>query len=462
MTLIKSISGIRGTIGGKVGENLTPIDAVKFGCAYGSWLKKNSDDTNISVVIGRDARISGEMIQNFVQNSLISLGINVIDIGLSTTPTVELMVKEYNANGGIVITASHNPAHWNALKLLDNNGEFLNSKSGEEIVKISESNSYVFSEVFDLGSVSKIENSMKTHIDSILSLDIVNIDLIKKTNLKVVVDGINSSGGIIVPMLLNELDINYSTIFCDPSGDFQHNPEPLKKNLNELCKKVVEEKADLGIAVDPDVDRLVFICEDGKIFGEENTLVACADYVLSKNPGPTVSNLSSSRALIDITKSYNQPYYASAVGEVNVVAEMKSKQAVIGGEGNGGVIYPKSHYGRDAIVGIGLFLSLLSERKVKASELLSSYPKYYMTKEKMNLSNEINLDSILTELSKKYNHKDINVIDGLKIDFKESWVHLRKSNTEPIIRIYSEAKTLEKSIDLVENIQKEINSIINL
>ena len=462
MTLIKSISGIRGTVGGKVGENLTPIDAVKFGCAYGSWLKKNSDDTNISVVIGRDARISGDMIQNFVQNSLISLGINVIDLGLSTTPTVELMVKEYNANGGIVITASHNPAHWNALKLLDNNGEFLNSKSGEEIVKISESDSYVFSEVFDLGTISKIKNSMKPHIDSILSLDIVNTDLIKKTNLKVVVDGINSSGGIIVPMLLNELDINYSTIFCDPSGDFQHNPEPLKKNLNELCKKVVEEKADLGIAVDPDVDRLVFICENGKIFGEENTLVACADYVLSKNPGPTVSNLSSSRALIDITKSYNQPYYASAVGEVNVVAEMKSKQAVIGGEGNGGVIYPKSHYGRDAIVGIGLFLSLLCERKVKASELLSSYPKYYMTKEKMNLSNEINLDSILTELSKKYNHKDINVMDGLKIDFKESWVHLRKSNTEPIIRIYSEAKTLEKSIDLVENIQKEINSIINL
>ncbi len=462
MTLIKSISGIRGTIGGKVGENLTPIDAVKFGCAYGSWLKKNSDDTNISVIIGRDARISGEMIQNFVQNSLISLGINVIDLGLSTTPTVELMVKEYNANGGIVITASHNPAHWNALKLLDNNGEFLNSKSGEEIVKISKSDSYVFSEVFDLGTVSKIKNSMKTHIDSILSLDIVNTDLIKKTNLKVVVDGINSSGGIIVPMLLNELDINYSTIFCDPSGDFQHNPEPLKKNLNELCKKVVEEKADLGIAVDPDVDRLVFICENGKIFGEENTLVACADYVLSKNPGPTVSNLSSSRALIDITKSYNQPYYASAVGEVNVVAEMKSKQAVIGGEGNGGVIYPKSHYGRDAIVGIGLFLSLLCERKVKVSELLSSYPKYYMTKEKITISSDVNLDDILIDLSKKYENEHVNTIDGLKIDFKESWVHLRKSNTEPIIRIYSEAKTLKKSIDLVENIQKEINLIINL
>ncbi|MBT4959840.1 MAG: phosphoglucosamine mutase [Flavobacteriaceae bacterium] len=462
MTLIKSISGIRGTIGGKVGENLTPIDAVKFGCAYGSWLKKNSDDTNISVIIGRDARISGEMIQNFVQNSLISLGINVIDLGLSTTPTVELMVKEYNANGGIVITASHNPAHWNALKLLDNNGEFLNSKSGEEIVKISKSDSYIFSKVFDLGTVSKIKNSMKTHIDSILSLDIVNTDLIKKTNLKVVVDGINSSGGIIVPMLLNELDINYSTIFCDPSGDFQHNPEPLKKNLNELCKKVVEEKADLGIAVDPDVDRLVFICENGKIFGEENTLVACADYVLSKNPGPTVSNLSSSRALIDITKSYNQPYYASAVGEVNVVAEMKSKQAVIGGEGNGGVIYPKSHYGRDAIVGIGLFLSLLCERKVKVSELLSSYPKYYMTKEKITISSDVNLDDILIDLSKKYENEHVNTIDGLKIDFKESWVHLRKSNTEPIIRIYSEAKTLEKSIDLVKNIQKEIKSIINL
>jgi phosphomannomutase len=462
MTLIKSISGIRGTIGGKVGENLTPIDAVKFGCAYGSWLKKNSDDTNISVVIGRDARISGEMIQNFVQNSLISLGINVIDLGLSTTPTVELMVKEYNANGGIVITASHNPAHWNALKLLDNNGEFLNSKSGEEIVKISKSDSYVFSEVFDLGTVSKIKNSMKTHIDSILSLDIVNTDLIKKTNLKVVVDGINSSGGIIVPMLLNELDINYSTIFCDPSGDFQHNPEPLKKNLNELCKKVVEEKADLGIAVDPDVDRLVFICENGKIFGEENTLVACADYVLSKNPGPTVSNLSSSRALIDITKSYNQPYYASAVGEVNVVAEMKSKQAVIGGEGNGGVIYPKSHYGRDAIVGIGLFLSLLCERKVKVSELLSSYPKYYMTKEKITISSDVNLDDILIDLSKKYENEHVNTIDGLKIDFEESWVHLRKSNTEPIIRIYSEAKTLEKSIDLIKNIQEEIKSLINL
>ena len=462
MTLIKSISGIRGTIGGKVGENLTPIDAVKFGCAYGSWLKDNSNDSDISVVIGRDARISGEMIQNLVQNSLISLGINVVDLGLSTTPTVELMVKEYNASGGIVITASHNPAEWNALKLLDKNGEFLNSQSVEEIIKISENDSYVFSEINDLGTISKTKDSMKKHIDSILNLDIVNTDLIKKTNLKVVVDGVNSSGGIIVPMLLNELGIDYSTIYCDPSGDFQHNPEPLKKNLNDLCQRVVEERANLGIAVDPDVDRLVFICEDGEVFGEENTLVACADYVLSKNPGPTVSNLSSSRALNDITKSYNQSYYTSAVGEVNVVSKMKSKKAVIGGEGNGGVIYPKSHYGRDAIVGIGLFLSLLCERKIKVSELLSSYPKYYMTKEKITISSDVNLDDILIDLSKKYENEHVNTIDGLKIDFEESWVHLRKSNTEPIIRIYSEAKTLEKSIDLVKNIQEEIKSLINL
>ncbi len=462
MTLIKSISGIRGTIGGKVGENLTPIDAVKFGCAYGSWLKDNSNDSDISVVIGRDARISGEMIQNLVQNSLISLGINVVDLGLSTTPTVELMVKEYNASGGIVITASHNPAEWNALKLLDKNGEFLNSQSGEEIIKISENDSYVFSEINDLGTISKTKDSMKKHIDSILNLDIVNTDLIKKTNLKVVVDGVNSSGGIIVPMLLNELGIDYSTIYCDPSGDFQHNPEPLKKNLNDLCQRVVEERANLGIAVDPDVDRLVFICEDGEVFGEENTLVACADYVLSKNPGPTVSNLSSSRALNDITKSYNQSYYTSAVGEVNVVSKMKSKKAVIGGEGNGGVIYPKSHYGRDAIVGIGLFLSLLCERKIKVSELLSSYPKYYMTKEKITISSDVNLDDILIDLSKKYENEHVNTIDGLKIDFEESWVHLRKSNTEPIIRIYSEAKTLEKSIDLIKNIQEEIKSLINL
>lgn len=461
MTLIKSISGIRGTIGGRINKNLTPIEAVKFGCAYGVWLKRNSNKNKLKVVIGRDARISGEMIQNFVQNSLISLGINVIDLGLSTTPTVELMVKEYNADGGIIITASHNPAEWNALKLLDKYGEFLDNNSGEEIVKISESDDYVFSEVYDLGTITKMNNTMKTHIDSVLKLDLVNTDLIRKTKLKVVIDAVNSSGGIIVPLLLNELNIDYSCIYCKPTGDFQHNPEPLKENLTELCKKVVEEKADLGIAVDPDVDRLVFVCENGEIFGEENTLVACADYVLSKNPGPTVSNLSSTRGLKDVTEKQGQSYYASAVGEVNVVNKMKECNAVIGGEGNGGVIYPKSHYGRDAIVGIGLFLSLLIEKNISVSELLSIYPKYKMVKEKINLSKEIDVDKTLNKLAIKYNNENINETDGLKVDFKDSWVHLRKSNTEPIIRIYGEGKSEEIANSLVNQIKLDIKELSN-
>ena len=461
MTLIKSISGIRGTIGGKINKNLTPFEAVKFGCAYGVWLKRNSNKNKLKVVIGRDARISGEMIQNFVQNSLISLGINVIDLGLSTTPTVELMVKEYNADGGIIITASHNPAEWNALKLLDKYGEFLDNNSGEEIVKISESDDYVFSEVYDLGTITKMNNTMKTHIDSVLKLDLVNTDLIRKTKLKVVIDAVNSSGGIIVPLLLNELNIDYSCIYCEPTGDFQHNPEPLKENLTELCKKVVEEKADLGIAVDPDVDRLVFVCENGEIFGEENTLVACADYVLSKNPGSTVSNLSSTRGLKDVTEKQGQSYYASAVGEVNVVNKMKECNAVIGGEGNGGVIYPESHYGRDAIVGIGLFLSLLIEKNISVSELLSIYPKYKMVKEKINLSKEIDVDKILNKLAIKYNNKNINETDGLKVDFKDSWVHLRKSNTEPIIRIYGEGKSEEIANSLVNQIKLDIKELSN-
>ncbi|MBT3443015.1 MAG: phosphoglucosamine mutase [Flavobacteriaceae bacterium] len=461
MTLIKSISGIRGTIGGKINKNLTPFEAVKFGCAYGVWLKRNSNKNKLKVVIGRDARISGEMIQNFVQNSLISLGINVIDLGLSTTPTVELMVKEYHADGGIIITASHNPAEWNALKLLDKYGEFLDNNSGEEIVKISESDDYVFSEVYDLGTITKMNNTMKTHIDSVLKLDLVNTDLIRKTKLKVVIDAINSSGGIIVPLLLNELNIDYSCIYCKPTGDFQHNPEPLKENLTELCKKVVEEKADLGIAVDPDVDRLVFVCENGEIFGEENTLVACADYVLSKNPGSTVSNLSSTRGLKDVTEKQGQSYYASAVGEVNVVNKMKECNAVIGGEGNGGVIYPESHYGRDAIVGIGLFLSLLIEKNISVSELLSIYPKYKMVKEKINLSKEIDVDKILNKLAIKYNNENINETDGLKVDFKDSWVHLRKSNTEPIIRIYGEGKSEEIANSLVNQIKLDIKELSN-
>ena len=459
MTLIKSISGIRGTIGGGVSENLTPIDAVKFGCAYGVWLKKNSKKNKLKVVIGRDARISGEMIQNFVQNSLISLGIDVCDLGLSTTPTVELMVTELNADGGIIITASHNPSQWNALKLLDSKGEFLDGIAGNEIVSISENDNYTFSDVYNLGTIKEVDNTMQIHINSILNLNLVNTEEIKKNKLKVVVDGVNSTGGIIVPLLLKQLNIEFEAIHCEPTGHFAHNPEPLKKNLLDLSSKVIEIGADLGIAVDPDVDRLVFICENGEIFGEENTLVACSDYVLSKTPGFTVSNLSSTRALRDVTEKYGQSYFASAVGEVNVVNKMKECNAVIGGEGNGGVIYPESHYGRDAIVGIGLFLSLLVEKRMKVSELLSTYPKYYMVKEKINLSKEINVDNILKNLASKYSDENINEIDGLKIDFKESWVHLRKSNTEPIIRIYSEAMTENEANRLVDQIKNDITEL---
>ena len=459
MTLIKSISGIRGTIGGGVSENLTPIDAVKFGCAYGVWLKKNSKKNKLKVVIGRDARISGEMIQNFVQNSLISLGIDVCDLGLSTTPTVELMVTELNADGGIIITASHNPSQWNALKLLDSKGEFLDGIAGNEIVSISENDNYTFSDVYNLGTIKKVDNTMQIHINSVLNLNLVNTEEIKKNKLKVVVDGVNSTGGIIVPLLLKQLNIEFEAIHCEPTGHFAHNPEPLKKNLLDLSRKVIEIGADLGIAVDPDVDRLVFICENGEIFGEENTLVACSDYVLSKTPGFTVSNLSSTRALRDVTEKHGQSYFASAVGEVNVVNKMKECNAVIGGEGNGGVIYPESHYGRDAIVGIGLFLSLLVEKRMKVSELLSTYPKYYMVKEKINLSKEINVDNILKNLASKYSDENINEIDGLKIDFKESWVHLRKSNTEPIIRIYSEAMTENEANRLVDQIKNDITEL---
>ena len=459
MTLIKSISGIRGTIGGGVSENLTPIDAVKFGCAYGVWLKKNSKKNKLKVVIGRDARISGEMIQNFVQNSLISLGIDVCDLGLSTTPTVELMVTELNADGGIIITASHNPSQWNALKLLDSKGEFLDGIAGNEIVSISENDNYTFSDVYNLGTIKKVDNTMQIHINSVLNLNLVNTEEIKKNKLKVVVDGVNSTGGIIVPLLLKQLNIEFEAIHCEPTGHFAHNPEPLKKNLLDLSRKVIEIGADLGIAVDPDVDRLVFICENGEIFGEENTLVACSEYVLSKTPGFTVSNLSSTRALRDVTEKYGQSYFASAVGEVNVVNKMKECNAVIGGEGNGGVIYPESHYGRDAIVGIGLFLSLLVEKRMKVSELLSTYPKYYMVKEKINLSKEINVDNILKSLASKYSDENINEIDGLKIDFKESWVHLRKSNTEPIIRIYSEAMTENEANRLVDQIKNDITEL---
>lgn len=461
MTLIKSISGIRGTIGGKFGDNLTPIDAVNFGCAYGQWIINRNPDKKPTVVIGRDARISGQMIQNFVQNSLISLGINVIDLDLSTTPTVELMVKEHDAEGGIIITASHNPTEWNALKLLDENGEFLNSDEGEKIIKISESKNFIFSNVHELGKVIKSYDSMKKHIDSVLDLSLVDVEKIKAKKIKVVVDAVNSTGGIIVPDFLKELNIEVIKLYCEPNGDFPHNPEPLKKNLTELSKMVVECNADLGIAVDPDVDRLVFVCEDGELFGEENTLVACADYVLSKTPGSTVSNLSSSRALNDISKKHNQSHFYSAVGEVNVVDKMKECNAIIGGEGNGGVIYPESHYGRDSIVGIGLFLSLYVERGLVASKLLETYPKYFMIKEKINLSASLNVDNILNQIAEKYKNEKIDLVDGVRIDFKDSWVQLRKSNTEPIIRIYSEAKSVENALELIKVIEILIKNIIS-
>jgi len=459
MTLIKSISGIRGTIGGVHGDNLTPIDAVNFGCAYGQWLINKNPNSKHKIIIGRDARISGEMIQNLVQFSLISMGIDIVDLGLSTTPTVELMVKKHNADGGIIITASHNPTQWNALKLLNENGEFLNSHEGKLIVDFSENKNFTFSQVEDLGTLTKENQSMNQHIDSVLNLNLVNAEKIKAKKLKIVVDAVNSTGGIIVPDFLNKLDIEVIKLYCQPNGNFPHNPEPLKNNLKDLSNKVIETGADMGIAVDPDVDRLVFMCENGELFGEENTLVACSDYVLSKTPGNTVSNLSSSRALNDITLEYNQTHYYSAVGEVNVIEKMKEVNAIIGGEGNGGVIYPESHYGRDAIVGIGLFLSLYCERNLSASNLLNTYPKYYMVKEKINLSSSINVDKILNQIAEEYKNEKIDLVDGVRIDFIDSWVQLRKSNTEPIIRIYSEAKSEEKSNNLISEIKTLIKEI---
>jgi phosphomannomutase len=461
MTLIKSISGIRGTIGGVHGENLTPIDAVNFGCAYGQWLTNKNPNIKNKVIIGRDARTSGEMIQNLVQFSLISMGIDIIDLGLSTTPTVELMVKKYNADGGIIITASHNPTQWNALKLLNENGEFLNSNEGKLIVDYSQNKNFTFSQVNDLGALTKENQSMKKHIDSVLNLNLVNVKNIKSKKLKIVVDAVNSTGGIIVPKFLNKLSVEVVELYCEPNGNFPHNPEPLKDNLKDLSNKVIETGADLGIAIDPDVDRLVFICENGEVFGEENTLVACSDYILSKTPGNTVSNLSSSRALHDITLKHNQNHYYSAVGEVNVIEKMKEVNAVIGGEGNGGVIYPESHYGRDAIVGIGLFLSLFCERDLSASNLLNTFPKYIMVKEKINLSKSINIDKIFNQIAEKYKNEKIDLIDGIRIDFIDSWVQLRKSNTEPIIRIYSEAKSEERSNNLISEIKTLIKEFFS-
>ncbi len=462
MTLIKSISGIRGTIGGKPEENLTPIDAVKFAAAYGTYIKKQRNKDTYKVVVGRDARLSGEMLQQLVMQTLVGLGIDVIDLDLSTTPTVELAVQLEHADGGIILTASHNPKQWNALKLLDKNGEFLNAEAGAEILKIAEDSAVTFAEVDALGAIHKNDAYIDIHIDEVLDLDLVDEDAIKAANFKIVVDGVNSTGGIAIPMLLERLGVYVEKLYCEPTGNFPHNPEPLKEHLTDICKLVPEENADLGIVVDPDVDRLAFIDETGEMFGEEYTLVACADYVLSENPGDTVSNLSSSRALRDITQKHGGNYHAAAVGEVNVVTKMKEINAVIGGEGNGGIIYPESHYGRDALVGVTLFLTHLAKKKIKVSELRASYPAYFMSKKKIELTPSLDVDAILKEIAQRYQNEDVNTIDGVKIDFENHWVHLRKSNTEPIIRIYTEAQTQTEADQVADTMISEIKSIAGI
>lgn len=462
MTLIKSISGIRGTIGGNVGDNLTPIDAVKFASAYGTWLKKEYNKSALTVVIGRDARISGAMIQSLVVNTLVGLGIDVIDLGLSTTPTVEVAVPLEKADGGIILTASHNPKQWNALKLLNHKGEFLNGEDGAQILTIAESDDFDFAEVDDLGTVTVNDTYIDKHIEEVLNLPLVDVAAIKQANFKVVVDGVNSTGGIAIPKLLRALNVEVVELYCEPNGHFPHNPEPLKEHLTDISELVVKENADLGVVVDPDVDRLAFICDDGEMFGEEYTLVACADYVLGKVKGNTVSNLSSSRALRDVTEKHGGSYQASAVGEVNVVIKMKDTNAVIGGEGNGGIIYPELHYGRDSLVGVALFLTHLAEKKMTVRELRNSYPSYFMSKNKIQLTPQLDVDGILKVMEEKYASEEVTTIDGVKIDFAENWVHLRKSNTEPIIRIYTEATSQLEADALALRIMKEIAEIADV
>ena len=460
MTLIKSISGIRGTIGGRVGDGLTPLDTVLFASAYGVWIKRRSQNNNPLVIVGRDARISGEIIRQLVVSTLQSLGINVIDLGLSTTPTVEFAVPLEKADGGIILTASHNPKQWNALKLLNEKGEFISADDGSEVLKIAELQDFDFASVNELGSYKYDDSYFKKHIDSIVSSKWIDVEAIKSAKLKVVVDAVNSTGGIIVPMLLELLGVECVRLYCEPTGHFPHNPEPLEENLTELSNKVIEEKAHFGIVVDPDVDRLAIVNEDGSMFGEEYTLVAVADYILSIQKGNTVSNLSSSRALKDITEHHKGLYFASAVGEVNVVNMMKEKNAIIGGEGNGGVIFPSSHYGRDSIVGIALFLSHFAQKNISCSELKASYPAYYMSKKKVQLTPQIDVDSILNQLSEKYKHEQLSSIDGVKIDFANEWVHFRKSNTEPIIRIYTESTSQDGANLLAKRFITEIENLI--
>jgi phosphomannomutase len=461
LTLIKSISGIRGTIGGKAGESLTPGDVVKYTAAFAFLMKQNKSDCKI--VVGRDARLSGDMVNRLVTGTLIGMGVNVIDLGLSTTPTVEMAVVMENANGGIILTASHNPKQWNALKLLNAKGEFISDEVGKEILSLADGNKIDFAEVDELGSYTQDDSYIQKHIDAILAIDLVDTKAIKAAKFKVVVDAVNSTGGIAIPALLNALGVeDIVEIYCTPDGRFPHNPEPLKEHLTDICKLVLDEKADFGIVVDPDVDRLAFISNDGEMFGEEYTLVAVADYVLSKTPGNTVSNMSSSRALRDITEKHNGSYQASSVGEVNVVELMKKTNAIIGGEGNGGIIYPESHYGRDSLVGVALFLTHLASLDMTVADLRASYPQYYMSKNKIELTPQIDVDAILVAMTEKYASEEINTIDGVKIDFAENWVHLRKSNTEPIIRIYTEAPTQELADALAFRIIDEIKAVAKI
>jgi len=459
MTLIKSISGIRGTIGGDVGDSLTPIDIVRFTSAYARFISEQNLDSKL-IVLGRDARISGLMLNNIVSGTLIGCGFNVLDIGLSTTPTVEVTVESQNAAGGIILTASHNPKQWNALKLLNSKGEFISALDGEKILNFAENDDFIFTEVDKLGSYKLDLSFNDLHIKKVLELDLVDVELIKSKKYKVVLDAVNSIGGIVIPKLLEKLGVECVKLFCEPNGHFPHNPEPLPENLKDISDLVVKEKADFGIVVDPDVDRLAFVCEDGSMFGEEYTLVAVADYVLSINKGNTVSNLSSTRALSDITNKYGGIYCASAVGEVNVVEKMKETKAVIGGEGNGGIIYPELHYGRDALVGIALFLTSLAFKNSKVSKVRSSFTNYFISKNKIQLKPSHDVSMILSKIQEKYINNKINTIDGVKIDFDEGWVHLRKSNTEPIIRIYTESLSKEKADSLAITFIEEINNLI--
>jgi phosphomannomutase len=459
MTLIKSISGIRGTIGGPVGDGLSPVDVVKFTSAYAKIIRKSSQVKTNKIVVGRDARLSGQMVEKLVVGTLMGMGFDVVNIGLASTPTTELAVTMEGACGGIILTASHNPKQWNALKLLNEKGEFLNKEEGEEVLALAENDDYEYVEVTELGKEIKKDYTDK-HIEAVLGLKLVDVEAIKNANFKVALDCVNSVGGVILPKLLNALGVNTVTsLYGEPTGDFQHNPEPLEKNLQDIMNLMAKGENDVAFVVDPDVDRLAIICENGEMFGEEYTLVSVADYVLSHTPGNTVSNLSSTRALSDVTRAHGGNYEAAAVGEVNVVTKMKATNAIIGGEGNGGVIYPESHYGRDALVGIALFLSHLAHKSMKVSELRKTYPAYFISKQKIELSPAIDVDAILKQVEEKFASEKVNTIDGVKIDFPEKWVHLRKSNTEPIIRIYSEAKTMQEADELGQEI---INIIENL